>query len=419
MRYAMVKNNKISSISNEPIKSIDCIEISDELSKIDSRDLIINAKVKDGKIVYKYLKKPTNQLKVALVSNYGSQCGLGTYAKFLYDELVGYVGDYKSFIEQNDSYEVENPKIPNDKIVPCWKRGEKLSELIEKIKEYEPDIIHINHEYGLFPDARHWLSLLTQLQEYRVIVTMHSVFPHHQDKIICEAAIPEIIVHLEGAKTNLKEEKKVLSKVYVIPHGCYSFSEEHFWNLYKSEHVFFTCGFGFRYKNFENSIIATSILKEKYPDIFFTAIFSESPHNKEEHQLYYNSLIELIDKLKIKDHIAIVRGFQSNIVIDSYLRTNKAAVFPYTSDKKHEVFGSSGASRLALSANIPVITSSIHHFSDLPSIKADTPEEIAAKLDEVFSNPEIIKTQLEKQKLYVQENSWQNIALKYLEIFSQ
>ena len=69
----------------------------------------------------------------------------------------------------------------------------------------------INHEFGLWPNASYWLSMLTQLSEYRIITTLHSVFPQHYDKTICEAAIPEIIVHSEGAKQAL-EKKGVRSK---------------------------------------------------------------------------------------------------------------------------------------------------------------------------------------------------------------
>src|ERR1700686_1354773 len=215
---------------------------------------------------------------------------------------------------------------------------------------------------------------------------MHSIFPNHLDKTIVEASMPEIVVHLEAAKQCLMKEKNINAKIYVIPHGCYPLENNpQLWNIYKSEHNFLQVGFGLKYKAFEDSIIAVSLLKEKYPDIFFTAIFSEAPNSKYEHEIYYQELVKLIEQLNIKENVGIIRGFQSDTCLDAYFRTNKVAVFPYKSSGIHFVYGASGASRMAMSKQIPVITSSIPHFSDLCSIKADTPEDIAKELEKLFS----------------------------------
>src|SRR5208337_4525456 len=123
------------------------------------------------------------------------------------------------------------------------------------------------------------------------------------------------------------------------------------------------------------------------PDVFFTGLFSESPYAQVEHQMYYNELMLLIEKLGIQENVSIIRGYQSDATIDSFLRTNQVAIFPYVSHPAHEVFGASGAARTAMSKGLPVITSSVNHFIDLPTIKADTPEEIAKALEKLFIEP--------------------------------
>jgi glycosyltransferase involved in cell wall biosynthesis len=178
-------------------------------------------------------------------------------------------------------------------------------------------------------------------------------------------------------------------------------------------------GFGFRYKGWENSIRATGILKQKYPNVFFTGLFTESPYAKVEHQTYYNELMTLVDQLELRNNVAILRGYQSDAVLDSFLRTNQVTVFPYVSHPDHEVFGASGAARMAMSKGLPVITSSVNHFSDLCSIKADTPEQLANELDKLFSNPALIKEQVERQKVYAEDNSWANVALRHIKIFEE
>lgn len=424
MRFVGVENNRICVVSNERINNsnLEIIEVPPELSHLDSVQLATNCRVINGKLVSKLAKKSRQNLKVALVGNWKMRCGIATYSENLWGEIVKHVGDFKLFIEKNTILtgpinEIGGISYPEDKVTACWKRGEPLSELIKQIKEYSPDIIWIQHEFGLWPNAMYWLSMMTQLSQYRIIVTMHSVF-HHRDKTIVEAAMPEIVVHLPGAKDVLKNEKQVPGNVYVIPHGCYPCTNpEKLWNFYKSNRTFLQFGFGFRYKGWENSLYAVSILKKKYSDVFFTGLFSESPFNKTEHELYFNELMNLSAKLNIEDNIAILRGYQSDETLNCFLRTNQATVFPYISHPEHEVFGASGAARIAMSKGLPVVTSSVNHFSDLNTLKADSPEEIAAMLEKLFEDSKFKSTQIANQIDFLNQNTWEKITSQYLSLF--
>jgi glycosyltransferase involved in cell wall biosynthesis len=425
MRYATTKHNRIYSISSEPFEggaNFQVIQISNNLAHVTSKDLILYSKVKNGEIICKLLKKPASKMKIALVGNWKMKCGIATYAENLWSEVIKHVGDYKLFVENNTTTtgpldQIGNQFISPDKVVPCWKRGESLKSLIGEIKKYDPDIVWIQHEFGLWPNAAYWLAMMNQLSDYRVIVTMHSVF-HHKDKTIIEAAIPEIVVHLQGAHDLLRYEKQVPGKVYVIPHGCFPCtSKERLWNFYKSDHTFMQFGFGFRYKGWENSIKAAAILRKKFPNVFFTGLFSESPHNLGEHQMYYNELMELVEELGVQENVALIRGFQSEETLDSYLRTNQATLFPYVAHPNHEVWGASGAARIAMAKALPVVTSSVNHFSDLPTIKADSPEDIAEALEKLFTDPKAREDQVARQIDYLDENTWEKIALRYVSLF--
>lgn len=422
-RFIGVRHNRICVVSDNifNIDGLEVIEVPPELSHMTDVQLITSCAFKNGKIISKYSKKPTNNLKLALVGNWKMRCGIATYSESLWPKVASHMGDFKLFIEKNeistgDIHQFGDEVLSDSQIISCWKRGESLKELVKALKDYDPDIIWIQHEFGLWPNASYWLAMMSQLSNYRVIVTMHSVF-HHRDKTIVEAAMPEIVTHLEGGRKLLKEEKGISSEVYVIPHGCDEFNKERLWNFYKSDKTFMQFGFGFRYKGWENSIKATSILKEKYPDVFFTGLFSESPYAKTDHDIYYNELSDLIDRLNLQENVAILRGYQSDAVLDSFLRTNQATLFPYVSHPEHEVFGASGASRMAMSKGLPVITSSVNHFSDLPTIKADTPQEIAIALEKMFINPEAKQKQIQIQIDYLSENTWEKIGLKYVDLF--
>lgn len=425
VRFAGVKKSNIYIISDEMFTCPNylTLEIPTNLDNISSTDIITNYQIKDARFVSKHDKKSSTNLKVAFVGNWKMRCGIATYSENLWPEVAKRVSDFKLFIEKHDKLTgpfnvLGDQIIPDEKVLPCWTRGESLQELIIALKTYDPDIIWIQHEFGLWPNARYWLSMMNQLSDYRVIVTMHSVF-HHKDKTICEAAIPEIVVHLDGAVKLLKEEKEISGKVYMIPHGCYHYDNEKLWNFYKSEQTFVQFGFLFRYKGWQNAIEATAILKEKYPNIFFTGLCSESDYSKVEHQLYYNELMSLIDKLKLQENVSLIRGYQSDKVLDSFLKTNKVAVFPYVSTPQHEVFGASGAARFAMAKGLPVITSTVNHFSDLPTMKADNPEDLAGHLDTLFSDYKVRGAQIAKQLDYVNENTWAKVAMRYIDLFEK
>jgi glycosyltransferase involved in cell wall biosynthesis len=425
-RYVGAKRGSVCIVSSSPIASSDpnvkVVKVPDEHQDRPASELIMGFRVHGDSLRAKRRRPPINALKLALVGNWKMRCGIATYSENLWPEVAKHVGDFRLFIEKNDQPTgpvnvIGNVAVPPERVVSCWKRGEPLTELVRAIKEYDPDVVHIQHEFGLWPNAGYWLSLMSQLSDYQVFVTLHSVF-HHRDKTIIEASIPNIIVHLEGAKRVLKEEKGVPGDVYVVPHGCAPVTDvERLWNFYKSEHTFMQFGFGFKYKGWELSIRAADVLRKRYPDVFFTGLYSESPYNLVDHQVYYDDLMRLVSDLDLHQHVGIIRGYQSDAALDSYMRTNQAILFPYVSHPQHEVFGASGAARLAMSKMAPVVTTSVNHFSDLPTLKANTSGEIADALDMMFSNPLARKAQVDRQLVYLSDNTWEKVGLRHVELF--
>jgi glycosyltransferase involved in cell wall biosynthesis len=250
-----------------------------------------------------------------------------------------------------------------------------------------------------------------------VYTALHSVY-RHKDKTVCEAVVPNIIVHTDLARDALVNEKKVAGKIHIIPHGCLEpKDQEPLWNIYKTDHTFMQFGFGFEYKGWETSLEVCAELKKKYPDVFFTGVFSESKFSKGFHDRYFDRLQSLIDKLDIRQNVAFLRGFQSEEVLESLFRLNRCLLLPYVDGGDHQVLAVTGAARVAMRSGIPVVTSKVPFFSDLKGVcpQADSVHGFESCIEDAWRDS---KEQVIKQNEFLVKNSWQNVAQMYLKAFT-
>lgn len=392
--------------SDRPLDAnFEIIEVPINQWGIPDASLLEQYEVRGGRVLPTPGFKSAPNSRVAVVAPWGIPCGIETYTKWLTEPMRERVLDLHIFSE------ITPGLADTEQVTYCWERGKPLTHLISALKKYDPDIIFVQHEYGYFPIARHWLSFMGAMSSYHVVTVLHSVY-NHQDKTIVEAACPEIIVHTQGAARML-ETKGVPAKITVIPHGSTPVVSGKLWDLYGSSHTLMQFGFGFPYKGWENSIQVVALLKESYPDVFFTGLISQRwPKSQDPMIAQLNALAA---ELKVTENIGLIRGFQSDISLDSYLRTNRVAIFPYRDQGEHTVYGCSGAARLAMSKDLPVVTSRVPLFEDLAQtvLRGSTVEGLALAVDALFKNPD---PQLVKQRAFLEKNSWANSADQYLSL---
>lgn len=401
---------------SDPLVSI--FKVSEDLSSLKKEDILKNYIVWDGRLVERGSYISPSELKIAFVGVYLSQCGIATYSEAIYPEVAKYFKEYKIFSEFSE--EEHNGDIDQN-IIRCWKRGKPLVTLIDEIHKYNPDIVLIQHEYGIFPVASHWLSFMSEMQKYKTFVSMHSVYTH-KDKTVFDASMPNIIVHTQAGYDVLTKIKKLQSNVNIIPHFCKTCADSsRFYNCYHTEHTIVQFGFGFKYKGWEQSIQIINILKDEFPDIFFTGLFSESKFSASLHDQYYLELNDEINRLGLTKHIGIIRGYQSDESLESYLRTNRVALFPYVENVDHTVFGCSGAARLAMSKGIPTLVSKAPLFDDLEGVcpRSNTIEEFCNIIRSWFKDWKLKKAQIETQNKFLNDNTIELSAKRYVEVMTK
>lgn len=410
MKYILTnENDKIKGIFD---REITLTNQNDKLYKIDK---IIKQNIMGKKIGTMNPK----EMKIAIVCNWRTPCGISTYSKYLFDALKNKVKEIKIFSEIEEKADISHDNEEN--VTRCWKRGENLKELSKQIKEYKPTFVLIQHEFGIFPKATHYLKFIQELENIPYAVVLHSVYESHLDKTIFTSVAKNIIVHSQSGCDNLIKLGHTNNNIYVIPHGCVEFNDtKELWNTFQTPYAIVQFGFGFFYKGVDRAIEAIGILKQrdqKFKDIFYCYLCSESTNAKGTHCEYQEYLETIIEKFDLYENVAIIRKYNSDEIINNYLRTAKLALFPYVTNPNNVVFGASGAIRIAMANNCPTIASESHMFDDLEDIvpKPKNAEELANEIDQMFSNEQYKLEILEKFKTYIKNNNWENTALKYID----
>lgn len=382
-----------------------------ELDEFDKKELI-NKRLVIGP------PKKSEDLKIAVICNWGDRCGIATYAKYLVDALRPKVGQVRIFAEHildsTDQDEAEG-------VVRCWTRGESMVNATSTVLAWEPDLVMIQHEFGLFPRATHFLKMLEMLDKTPYVIALHSVY-QHLDKTICTAYIKNAIVHSKQAKQVL-EDLGHLNPISVVGHGCVVCNDvQELWNIFHNNYVVIQFGFGFNYKGVDQAIDAIAHLKahdSKFKNIFYCYCCSENPHTRAVHADYYNYLKNKVDAAELQDNVVILRGFLSEKIVKNFLRTAKLAIFPYRNDPNNTVYAASGAIRHAMANEIPVVASDSHLFDDLEGVvpRAADYLQLAAEIDHIFSDDGYRKSLIEKNKEFIRNNTWDTAAEGYLSVF--
>jgi len=304
----------------------------------------------------------------------------------------------------------------------------KVHKLYEYIKLYKPDIIHFQWTFNPRID---WIfSYFLRLQgKFKVVYTVHNILPH--ERAIGEKFALRVIygnmrklwVHAFENKSRLINEFGIKeSKIYVIPHGNFSFYKRHFpdvppkkareiLGINEDERIVLFFGSIRKYKGLEYLIRAFPAVASSIKNC--RLIIAGEP-------LYGEFLYQrLIDKLGIREKVILCFKFIPMREISVFFNASDVVVLPYIECTQ------SGLVQLALSFGKPVVATRI---GGLPEVVEEGKNgylvppgdefELGKAIVKLLSNNEALN-EMSRYALYLSETkySWSKIAKEAIKLY--
>ena len=366
-------------------------------------------------------------------------CGIAAYTNYLanalldIDERVSVTVLAKSRGEERHSERLN--------IIPTFSPGD-YKDIPFNLKRARPHIIHIQHEFGIFPAEENFLSFLRTVKsdKYPLIITLHTVNSITSgNMVVTDIDIEEYnrrigdlvdceIVHLD------KSLRKVLlrmgvakEKIEIIPHGTelleLADSSQAKKRLGLPEgRLILSFGFIKREKNQLSLIEALPLIVKDVANAYvFIAGYSQA---MDPDDLSYMELCkERSKELGIEDRVIFSDKFIAEEDVHIVFSAADCCCYIYNDEYR----SGSGTIHLALGSGKPIIASRIPKFeeelmknvSDEILCLPNNIEGIAKIIVRILKDKEFTNQIVKSIKEYATETSWKEIAKKHLTVYQR
>jgi len=290
-------------------------------------------------------------LLIQLIGKGGTQLYISQLAKSLSrpeNEVVVFLGGY---LYEEFHYAESNVRVVPIDISPSYLRMSLKMinpvfyyQIIKRIQNEKPDIIH-----AVFEDSMLGILLYLIKNKYPIVFTEHDPKFHYGERLLVKLnqgiastllrrSSKSIIVHGENLKKILIAEGILEEKIWVIPHGEYSFYEK--WSTKTKEEDKTILFFGQieDYKGLDYLIKAVTIVKQIVPELkVIIAGFGDFlKYSKIIDENNLNKFFEIHNRYIPDEEVA--NFFQrSSIVILPYVDASQSGIIPIAFSFKKSV----------------------------------------------------------------------------------
>jgi len=362
-------------------------------------------------------------VRIGIISSFPPiECGIATYSQYLADALRK---------KGADVYIVCHKGGTGRQVFPAfdYEDGDIAEKAFQMMTRFTPDVVHIQHEFGLF--GRHFgiavVPLIIQFRLVRipVITTLHTVYqeiPREQGIVLRAIAAnsDRVIVHESYQAEALQKvlHASDVDKVEVIPHGAREVlpipDAKRRLGLPEDKKILLLIGYFRPSKNFE---LVVDILPEIARRIPEAILVIAGKIRGTEHRDYRNMLFQKITESPVRDRIFILRGQLPQQTFDLILSAAEVVVLPY------KISSQSGILAHCLAFGKPVVTSNTEVMKEIigkqgVGLVCDSKEAYIEAISRILSEHRFAKRLSLNALTYVRETiAWSKVAERHLRLY--
>ncbi len=359
-------------------------------------------------------------MRIGIVSTYPPiECGIATYTSYL-NAALRKIG--------NETFVVSPLGALGVGVFPIY-RPESTSmptQIFDISAEFTPDIIHIQHEYGLYGPQRgvHVIALIVmyKLAGIPVVTTLHTVQeePDHAESTLLRLIVSEssaVIVHEQFQKDTLVKHFGQEEKIHVIYHGIREVEviKDAKKKLgIEGKKVILLCGYFRPTKGFQELVeLMPEICKQANDIVLLVAGKARGLEYLE----YQKEFYEAINNSPVNDRIVVLRGQFPQHTFDTIVSASDIVVLPYAKGAQ------SGIMAQCFAFNKPVITSNLLAFRKLVKRSnggwiCKSNKEYIQDIIKILRDDDLYRTLQNNIKAYVKNySSWTIIAQQHIKVY--
>lgn len=365
----------------------------------------------------KFDELDTKPLKVAMVSSWGTKCGIAEYTKYFIENVSSEI-DFQVWPNK-----VNEVVIDDEMTAPrLWEHKGDTRELISGLMNAEPDIVHIQYTEGFFTVQGLTDIIGSMCNTAKIIVSCHNTkFLYAENKQQLETLNKAYFtVHQESDIKRLCANDIEGSRISLIPLGQVAAPDrekdmvKHVLKLDGYYPIIGSFGFIFRHKCISEIIEAVAILKKRYPNILF--ISCNALYNVDASKTYYDDCLSLIGNLSLENHVKMVPDFMVPEEALHLLQACDLFVLPYASTLE----SASGAVRFCVGARRPLVLTDQPIFADMKDyalyIKNEHSNTIAEGINQLLEET-MYAQKLRAVNLAIEKNTWSYIEKLYVNLY--
>jgi len=375
---------------------------------------------------------------VAYVGSYPPRaCGIATFTRNLSDAVAASGRNLGTRIaainDEGASYDyLPQVRWTIDQCDPVSWRN-----VAREINASRASLVSIQHEFGICgrfeKDGRFTDHLKGFLEciEKPVVATLHTVLPHPRADLreairALHDRSSAVVTMVNMARLILEQEYGLnRDKLFTIPHGVPSVRwvpPERVKHAMQFENrtVLSTFGLLSSGKGIQYVIRGLPEVVKHHPDVLYLVIGQTHPEvRRREGEKYRNSLIELVKRLHLENHVRFVNQYLSQQQLIRYLQATDLYITPYVD--RYQI--TSGTLAYALGCGKPVISTPYLYASEALAegrgllAEFQNPRSFARCIRLLLENP-AMRALCEKSAFeYGKAMSWANVGGRYADLY--